>query len=198
MNINEVVEILKCGGIAVLPTDTVYGIVCDALCISSVKKVYELKSRPYSKPMVILVSNIDMLKKYSSNISKLESSLIKTYMPGELTIILNKSDLIPDIVTSNTKEVAIRIPNNEKLLEIINKLDRPIVATSANISSHEVITNVSLLEDSIKNNVDYIYDGGYVNKSSSTIVKVNDNKISILREGSLIADIRVKFKNYLN
>ena len=197
MDTDKIANIINNGGIVIIPTDTVYGISCDATNIESVNKVYELKNRDYSKPMIVLVSSPTMLKKYCKNITELENKLIETYFPGELTIILKKNSLIPDIVTSGKEEVAIRIPNNKDLLSLIDKLNRPIISTSANISQKEVITSPSLLEDSIKNNVDYIYDDGYINNLPSTIIKVENNKINILRDGILKEDIIKKFNKYI-
>lgn len=196
MNIDKLTSILNKGGIAVIPNDTVYGIICDALNIDSINKIYELKNRDYSKPMIVLVSNIEMLKKCCININELEEKLINKYLPGELTIILEKSNYIPDIVSSK-KTLGIRIPNDKNLIEIINKLGRPIVSTSANISSKESITSIDLLEDSIKNNVDFIYDGGIIDKKPSTIIKIENNKIVFLREGNLTDKIRKDFKEYV-
>ena len=193
MNIKQVVNILKNGGVIVIPTDTVYGLACDALNIDAVDKIYKLKQRNYSKPMVVLVSDKDMLKKYTSSINKLEEELINEYLPGPMTIVLKKSNLIHDIVSSNKDTIGIRIPNNKELIDIIKQLDKPIVATSCNISNEDVITNISILDESIKNNVDYIYDGGLINRASSTIVKVDNDKVVILRNGDLSKDIKDKY-----
>lgn len=197
MNNEEVVSILKKGGIAVIPNDTIYGIICDALNEKTIKKIYELKNRDYSRPMLILVSDINMLKKCCKSINQLEERLINEYLPGELTIILNKSSYIPSIV-SNKDTVGIRIPNDENLIKIISGLGNPIVSTSANISNKESITDISMLEDEIRDNVDFIYDGGTINKKPSTIIKVENNKIVILREGNLSSDIRKKFKENID
>ena len=195
MNIKEVVSILRDGGIAIIPTDTVYGIVCDALSEEAVRKVYRLKQRDFSKPMIILVSDYEMLSKYTKNINPLQKELIDMYFKGPMTIILEKSDLIPDIVTSSKEEVGVRIPNNKLLRCLIKELDRPIIATSANISSNDTITNLESLENSIKDNVDYIYDDGTVKACASTIVKVIENKVSIIRDGDLASTIREDYRD---
>ena len=193
MDIERIVDILKKGGICLIPNDTVYGLICDALNIGAVNKIYELKNRDYSKPMLVLVSNYDMLYKCCSSINEIENDLINKYLPGELTIIFNKSNYIPNIVSSNKDTIGIRIPNNNDLIEIINKLGNPIVSTSANISSKENIINLSYLENKIKENVDYIYDGGTINNKPSCIVKVDNNKVVILREGNLSNEIRKEY-----
>ena len=185
------------GGIGVIPTDTVYGLVCDALNIDSVDKIYKLKKRDYNKPLVILISNIEMLKRCVKKINELEFDIINRYWPGELTIVFKKSNYIPDIVAGGTDEIAIRMPNNIELIELIDSIDRPLVATSANVSSKETITNIEMLEDSIKNNIDFIIDGGNINNNASTIIKVIDNKIKVYREGNISKDIINAYKDII-
>lgn len=194
---NNIVNKIIKGGIGVIPTDTVYGLVCDALNIESVDKIYKLKKRDYNKPLVILVSNIEMLKKCIRNLNDLELDIINKYWPGELTIVFKKSNYIPDIVAGGTDEIAIRMPNNKELVDLINSVDRPLVATSANVSSQDTITNINKLEDSIKDNMDFIIDGGTINNSASTIIKVIDNKIKIYREGNLAKEILNTYKDII-
>lgn len=193
MDIDYIVDILKNDGVILIPTDTVYGLMCDATNVKAVDKIYQMKNRDYSKPMLILVSSKDMLKKYCKDINAVEEELIDKYFPGELTIILKKNELIPNLVTAGKDTVGVRIPDNKVLLDIMNKLGKPLVSTSANISNSVNITSINILDDRIKNEVDYIYDGGYINNLPSTIVKVEDNKVVILREGKLSQDIKDNF-----
>ena len=89
------------------------------------------------------------------------------------------------------------MPNNKELVDLINSVDRPLVATSANVSSQDTITNINKLEDSIKDNMDFIIDGGTINNSASTIIKVIDNKIKIYREGNLAKEILNTYKDII-
>ena len=194
MDIEKLVDILKNGGIAVIPTDTVYGIVCDALDEEAVDKIYQLKKRSYSKPMIVLMSDMDMVKKYTKSLSKLETKLFKTFSPGPLTVLVKKADSIPDVVNSGLPDLGVRIPDDKELQLLISKLGHPIVATSANVSSSETITRINMLEDSIKDNVDYIYNGGSIYRGASTIVREKDNMVEILRNGDLTENIIEEFK----
>lgn len=194
MDVNSLVNILNNSGIAVIPTDTVYGLVGDATNENVIKKVFLIKQRENSKPLLILISNFDMLKKYVKNISPLELEIINKFWPGPLTIIFQNKKNLSAILTANKSEIAIRMPNDERLLDLINKLDKPIIATSANIAHKKTITSIDLLEDKIKNNVDYIYDGGFLEDNPSTIIKVIDNKVIIVRDGIISKDI----KNYFD
>lgn len=192
MDVNSLVNILNNSGIAVIPTDTVYGLVGDATNEKVIKKVFLIKQRENTKPLLILISNFDMLKKYVKNISPLELEIINKFWPGPLTIIFQNKKNLSDILTANKNEIAIRMPNDERLLDLINKLDKPIIATSANIAHKKTITSIDLLEDNIKNNVNYIYDSGFLEDNPSTIIKVIDNKVIIVRDGIMSKDI----KNY--
>ncbi len=194
-NINDLVYVLNSGGIAVIPTDTVYGIVCDALNYEAVSKIYTLKKRNPNKPMIILVSNIEMVKRYAYINSYLEEDIIKNNTPGPLTIILKKKDTISNIVTSNKDEVAVRIPDDLFLQKLITKLDKPIVATSANIAGSNTITKINELDNSIKDNVDYLIDCGYCNREASTIIKIVDEKIFFIRKGSIANNIISKYSD---
>ena len=190
MNIERIIKELKKGNLVITPTDTVYGIMGDALNEEAIEKVYIAKKRVDRKPLLLLVSNIDMLYKYTSGLNDLEKELINKYMPGKLTMILKKNDLVSNNITNNSEYVGIRIPDNKELIEIINMLGNPVISTSANISSKEVITNTDKIEKELLEYISYVEDGGEILAKSSTIIKVKDNKIEFLREGDLAETIK--------
>lgn len=194
MDIDRLVEVINNGDIAVVPTDTVYGIIGDALNIDVIHKVYEVKKRDYSKPLILMVSSINMLERYVDTINELERKLIKKYWPGKLTILFKKNEKISNLITSGSDLVGIRFPDNIELVELIEKIDKPLISTSCNISSKEVITSIDMLEEDISKYVSYIYDGGILSNTSSTIVKVNNKDVEILREGELASLIKEEFK----
>ena len=147
MDIERLVEVINNGNIAVVPTDTVYGIIGDATNIDVIHKVYEVKKRDYSKPLILMVSSIDMLEKYVLEINDIEKKLIDRYWPGKLTILFKKNNNIDDLITSGSNLVGIRYPDNKDLNELMNKLNKPLISTSCNISSKEVITSIDMLEE---------------------------------------------------
>ena len=135
IDVEKVVDGLKDGSIVILPTDTVYGISCDAINQNAVREIYKLKHRKINNPMNILVSDIDMIRKVVKSVSKTEEKLIKEFLPGAMTIIFEKNEIIPDCVTSGLNTLGIR------------KLGRPIVATSCNIAGEkEMIFPNEILE----------------------------------------------------
>lgn len=197
MNINELVDVIKAKQLAIVPTDTVYGIIGDALDEAVIHKVYEAKKRDYSKPLILMVSDISMLKKYVLEINDLEQRLIERFWPGKLTILFKKNELISDLITSGSDLVGIRFPDNKELVDVIKKLDKPLISTSCNISTRDVITNVSLIEKELLDKISYVYDCGEMGDVSSTIVQVVDNKINILREGELVSLMKEEFRGEL-
>jgi L-threonylcarbamoyladenylate synthase len=137
-----------------------------------------------------------MLKDYVSEINDLEKKLLDRFSPGMLTILFKKNNNIFDEITCGSEYIGIRIPDNTLLLDVINELGNPIVSTSANISG-EVITNVNMINDELKKHISYIYDDGEKTNISSTLVKVENNKIKILREGVLADIIKKEYNKYI-
>ena len=174
----EILENLRNGEAIILPSDTVYGIHADALNVKAIKKVDQIKNS--NKPHIMLVSSVNMMQMYVKELSSLQREVIDTYWPGELTILFKKNDLVPSELTKGSEYVGIRMPNNDFLLDIINKFNKPILSTSANISNEEVITSVDKLSN-----------------VASTIIKIENNKIIFLREGNLASKIKNDFKDYL-
>lgn len=186
-NINTAASILKNGGIGIFPTDTVYGIGCDFLNINSLTKLFTVKRRNLNKPINILVSNQEMIYKFIKDIGPIERILIDNFWPGPLTIIFNKTSLVPDILTSGLNTIGIRMPKNKVCLDLINEFGSPLATSSANISNENPtsIIDKNLIKN-FENKVDFILDSGKIDGGvPSTIVKVENNKINILREGTI-------------
>ena len=182
----EAKEVIKMGGIIIAPTDTVYGIIADALNEKAVEKIYEIKKRKKSNPLSILVSNKDMLKKVVKKVSFEEEKIIDKFFPGAITLIFEKNEQIPDIVTSGLDTVGIRMPNDKFLLNVIELLGSPIVATSLNLAGEESKTNLDNISKEILNNVDYVIDNGNTKIGvASTVAKIDGKKVEILREGTI-------------
>lgn len=196
--INKIINVLSKGEIAILPTDTVYGLTGDATSLKAIKLANDIKKREKSQPLLILVSSIDMLKKYTKNISDLELEVINKYWPNKLTVLFEKNDLLSDELTASSPYVGVRMPDNKLLLDIMNKYNKPLLSTSANIHSKDVITKISLLEDEMRDSVSYIYDAGELSTTASTLIKIENGKIKILREGELASQILKDFESIID
>ena len=190
MQEKEIINEIEKGHLIIMPTDTIYGIIADATKEEVIKKVYAAKERSYDKPLLILVSNEKMLNELVTEIPDKVHKLIRKYWPGPLTILFKKSNKVSNILTANSDFVAIRMPKDERLLSIMNQINKPLISTSANISSHAPIININQIEPRMKEKINYIVDGGTINKESSTLIKVDENKIKILRVGSLADQLK--------
>lgn len=187
--IKEIKAGLENGKIFVFPTSTLYGIGCSIFCEDSIKKVYEIKKRPNNKPLIVLASNLNMVRSITQNISETEEKLMSEFWPGGLTLILEKSSVIPDIITSGSDYVGVRIDENSTIRKIIEETNTPIVAPSANISGEPSVTKSEDLNSKILESTDYLIDGGQILKGTcSTIVKCENGNIKILREGKISKD----------
>ena len=178
----EIIDVINNDGIVIMPTDTIYGIVAKATNEDVIKRVYSLKKRDDRKPMLILVSDNEMLKNYVSSINKVEQTLIDNLWPGPLTIIFDKKN-ISDLLTGGLPTVGIRIPNNKEMLDIISSVGVPLLSTSVNLSGEKSATCVSNINKTMLDNVDFVYDNGECNDVPSTIIRVLNGEVKILREG---------------
>ena len=184
--LKEPAKIIRNGGIVIFPTETVYGIGTNGLNEKAIKKLYEVKQRPLDKPISLLVSNIEMVNKIAKNISKLEYKIMETFFPGPLTIILEKRDIVPNILTANTNTVGIRMPNSKIAKKLIEYAGIPIATPSANISGKPSGTNIKDIQKDFEGKVDYFIDNGESKLGiPSTIIRVINNEVHILRQGSI-------------
>lgn len=179
-------NIIKDGGLVIFPTETVYGIGANALDKDAVEKIYKVKKRKKINPINLLVCDIKMIEDVAKDITDIEYKLIEKFFPGPLTIILNKKECVPDIVTAGNNTVGIRMPSNKIALDLIKLSGVPIAAPSANISGKLSGTDIEDIKEDFDGKVNLIIDGGQSKIGiESTIVKVIDNVIHILRPGAI-------------
>lgn len=193
-DLKEAASIINDGGLVLFPTETVYGIGADGLNEKAVKNIFIAKGRAQDNPLILHVSSIDMIKKLVKNISVLEETLINNFFPGPLTIIFEKKDIVPNIITGGLNTVAIRMPENKIAHDLIELSNTPIAAPSANISGKPSGTNINDIFDELNKKVDYIIDGGETKIGvESTVIRIINNKIHILRPGKITVNDLSKF-----
>jgi L-threonylcarbamoyladenylate synthase len=178
--IKEATKILKEGGLVIYPTDTLYGLGCNALDESAVKRVFTAKKRPPSNPLPIAASDIETIKQYAL-LSDSAEKLAKVFLPGPLTMVLQKKNL-PDILTSGLPKVGIRIPDSVIALNLIKLSGVPITATSANISGNAAPVSADDAALQIKE-ADIALDAGRLGGGIPSTVIDLTGKPKILREG---------------
>lgn len=182
----EGAKFIKKGGIVVFPTETVYGIGTNSLNDAGLKKLYELKDRPINKPISVLISNKEMINKVAKNITERQWKVISKFFPGPLTIVLDKQDYLSDILTAGLNTIGVRMPDNEIALKLIELVGVPLATSSANISGEPAFTNLSSIQEVFKDKIDYYIDGGDSKIGvASTVVRVTDDDVIILREGTI-------------
>ena len=184
--LREPAQIIKKGGIVIFPTETVYGIGTNGLDENAIRKLYEVKQRPLNKPISLLVNNIEMVEKIAKNITEVEYKLMERFFPGPLTIILEKRDIIPDILTSNTNTIGIRMPSGEIAKKLIEFAGVPIATSSSNISGRPSGTNITDIKKDFEGKVDCFIDNGESELGiPSTVIRIIDNIPHILRQGAI-------------
>ncbi|MDC0155163.1 L-threonylcarbamoyladenylate synthase [Nitrosopumilus sp.] len=188
--IRKSVESIENGGVIIFPTDTVYGIGCNPYDANAVKKIYEIKSREKIKSLPVLVSSVEIVKQITI-IDEFTEKIIKKYWPGPLTLILKLKDKNLKKSLNLEDKIAVRIPNSECTLKLLNKCDL-LVGTSANISGDSSFTDPQECMKNVKN-YDVFVDGGTItSKGESTIIEIENEKIHVIREGALKKeDIRI-------
>lgn len=187
--LKEVIEVLDNDGLVIFPTETVYGIASKATSLKAVDKLYEAKKRPRDKAINIMVGDSKDISKYAKINSEIEAKIIEEFMPGGITLILDKVADFGKGFTLSNNTIGVRIPNNTIALKILKNISFPLTVPSANISNKPSGTEVNDIIDDFKNTVDIIIDGGKsVDSIPSTIVRVEDNKINILRQGKISED----------
>jgi L-threonylcarbamoyladenylate synthase len=181
--ISEAAQIIRNGGLVAFPTETVYGLGANALNRFAVAKIFELKERPSFNPLIVHIASFDDLAKLTAKLNENVMRLAKRFWPGPLTIVLPKSDIVPDIVTSGLDTVGIRMPDNDIALALIKESGCPIAAPSANKFGQLSPVRASHVRKQLPN-VDYILDGGTTAVGiESTIVSVEGKHCRLLRPG---------------
>ena len=183
-------EILKSGGIVGMPTETVYGLAGNALCEETVDKIYEAKGRPSDNPVIVHISDINQWAPLVKEIPETAMCLAERFWPGPLTIILEKSDIIPQRICGTLSTVAVRIPNNETALKLIETAGVPLAAPSANTSGKPSPTTAKHVIDDLDGKIDAILDGGECSVGvESTVISLAGDVPVVYRPGGITTEM---------
>lgn len=178
-------EVIRAGGIVAFPTETVYGLGTDALNPIAVASVFQKKNRPLDQPLIIAIASPSEITRLVKTIPKKAKQLIDKFFPGPLTLVLLKSEIVPDIVTGGTEKVAFRIPNHPVALELLKETKRPITATSANRTGHPSPTDAKQVLNDFGNSLDLILDAGPTKLGIESTILDLTGKPTILRLGAV-------------
>ena len=192
-SLERAANILLEGGVVCIPTDTVYGIAGIATDSIAVSKVFEVKQRDLTIALPIFIKDISSLNDLSKFVPPIAKVLASNFRPGPLTMVLEKSDCIPDVTTGGLKTAGFRIPNHQIAVNLCEKTGKPITGTSANISGQKAATTADeALRQFNGSSLDLILDGGTSTSSRpSTIVHFEDNEVKLIRQGVItMSDIQ--------
>ena len=191
--LDEAVSLIKNGELVVFPTETVYGLGANAFDPVAVAKIFEAKGRPQDNPLIVHISRVEEVKDIARDVPEVFYTLAERFMPGALTVVLPKSDLIPGIVTAGGDTVAVRMPDHPVARELISR-SFPLAAPSANRSKHVSPTTARHVYDDLCGRVPLILDGGECGVGiESTVLDLTSGSPVILRPGAVTAEMLAPF-----
>lgn len=188
-DIKKAIEILKNEELVAIPTETVYGLGGNALSNKAVAEIFKVKNRPSFDPLIIHTDSLEKVEKYVKSIPEKAMLLAREFMPGSLTLLLPKKDIIPDLVTSGSPLVAVRLPHHPMTLELLSNLDFPLAAPSANPFGYISPTSAQHVDNQLGEKIPYILDGGSCEVGlESTIVGFEREEVIVYRKGGLAVE----------
>lgn len=153
-------DIVRRGGLVGMPTETVYGLAANALNPQAVAGIFQAKERPFFDPLIVHIADISWIPRVAAEFPEVAASLASYFWPGPLTLVLQKSTQVPDLVTSGLAKVGVRIPHHPLALLLLERADCPIAAPSANLFGRISPTTAQHVADQLGDRIDYILDGG--------------------------------------
>ena len=185
-DISYAAQLISEGKLVAVPTETVYGLSADGLCESAVEEIYEVKGRPETKPISLLVSGMETVEQFCENIPEEAYVMAEKFWPGPLTMILRKNSLVPDIVTAGGCTVGVRCPNHTLTLDLLKMCKKPLATPSANISGMPSPKCAKDVLSYFDGKIPCVIDGGECSVGvESTIVDMTVRPFKMLRQGGL-------------
>lgn len=183
-SIEKTCDIIKNGDVAAIPTETVYGLFADATKSEACAKIFKAKDRPQDNPLIVHICDYDMLREVAAEVPEDAIKLAEAFWPGPLTMILKKSDLIPNSVSAGLDTVGIRMPSNPVILEVISKTRLPLAGPSANRSGRPSPTDGQTVYDDMVGRIPIVLDGGSCNIGvESTVISLAGEQPILFRPG---------------
>lgn len=177
-----IVRTIEEGGIIAYPTDTHYGIGCDLFNIRSIRRLYAMKRLDEKRALSIICRDLKDISTFAV-LTDFSFDIIKWYLPGPFTFVLKARKIIPKLLMTDRKEVGVRIPAHPVPVGIARLCDRPVINTSARVAGDDVMTDPRVIEKTFGAGLALIVDGGILTSEPSTVVKLTDDVVELLREG---------------
>jgi len=187
--VKSAAELLRAGEVVALPTETVYGLAANALNAQAVAKIFQTKGRPANNPIIVHVAGNEMAKLCAENFPPLAEKLSKSFWPGPLTLVLQRAEKIPDVVTAGGETVGVRWPSHPFIQAVIRECGFPLAAPSANLSNQISPTNAEHVRAQLGGKIPLIVDGGQSQVGiESTVLDLTVSPPQILRPGMVHAE----------
>jgi len=184
--IENIQSVLNSGGVIAFPTDTFYGLGADPFNPDALSRIFQIKQRPADKPLLVLIHSLDQLADLTQEVTDSARQLIERFWPGPLTLIFKAATGLPDALTAGTSALGIRLPGHSFTRRLLETLDRPLTAPSANISGTQELKTAQEVARELGDELDLIVDGGPAPGGKvSTILDTTTNPPILIREGAL-------------
>jgi L-threonylcarbamoyladenylate synthase len=177
---------IRDGEVVVYPTETVYGLGADALNPRAVERAFEVKGRSREKPVSLGVPDVTTAREYTRP-SERAVAFMEEFLPGPVTVVVERRDIVPDVLTAGRERVGVRVPDSDLALDLYRAAETPVTATSANVSGTPSVRRLDDLDDRIRERAAVVLDGGETPGTASTVVEVDANTIH--RRGARADDI---------
>ena len=171
------------GGVIAYPTDTTYGIGCSIFSKKGLEKIYQVKQRDKRKPFSFICSDLSEVSRYA-RLTNQAFRIMKRYLPGPYTFVLEASREVPDLLITRQKTVGIRIPDNPICLALVKGVGVPIVTTSANLSGEEPVGDPDEIHRQFGHALELVVDGGLLTTDVSSVISLAGNQPELLRKGA--------------
>jgi L-threonylcarbamoyladenylate synthase len=187
--IQKAAQIIRSGGLVVFPTETVYGLGANALDVAAVRKIYALKRRPATSPLIVHVASVEQARELADEWPDEAERLARDYWPGPLTVVVPKKNIIPDDVTAGLLTIGLRIPRHPIALALLRAAQVPIAAPSANRFTHLSPTTAQHVRDAFGDETPFLLDGGPCEVGlESTVIAISQDGLEVLRPGMAFVD----------
>ena len=176
-------QVLRGGGIVVMPTDTVYGLTCGITHHDAIRRIYKLKDMDPKKPLSVLVSDMSMVGRFAKGVSTPAYRLLKRVLPGPYTFIFEASPEVPKIMLRKRRTIGIRMPDNPIALALLEEMGEPLLSSSIRDPEHDFVNNPDEIERSLGSDVEMVIDGGILLPVPSTVVDLSNDEPVLIRDG---------------
>ncbi|MCB1051165.1 MAG: threonylcarbamoyl-AMP synthase [Acidobacteria bacterium] len=181
--IDQALDHLRAGGVMAYPTDTCYGLGCSITEKKAIDEIYRIKRMSHDKPLSFVCSGLSHIADYAQ-VSNKAYKLMRLLLPGPYTFVLPATKLVPKMLQNKRKQVGIRVPNHKVTLELVRQLGNPIISTTCQLADDpEPCMDIAEIKDRFDHFLDLAIDGDFIYPEVSTVVRIEDEEVEILREG---------------